>query len=138
MSNLAANPAATPLVSLKSAWKRSASLLRRNDGVELPSLCGVGSSNEAVVLANFLARSADDDFGPEYQPSRIPPSARSRLLGLSGALRLRVVLLRLGSGSSMAFHSATLSPCSSRVGASRFPVRFAPPAHTRSRFRPIG
>ena len=65
MSNLAANPAATPLVSLNSAWRRSASLLRRNDGVELPSLCGVGSSNEAVVLANFLAQSADDDFDPE-------------------------------------------------------------------------
>jgi hypothetical protein len=65
MSNLAANPAATPLVSLNSAWKRSASPLRRNHGVELPSLCGVGSSNEAVVLANFLAQNADDDFGPE-------------------------------------------------------------------------
>ena len=65
MSNLAANPAATPFVSLNSAWKRSASLLRRNDGVELPSLCVVGSSNEAVVLANFLAQSADDDFEPE-------------------------------------------------------------------------
>jgi hypothetical protein len=65
MSNLAANPAATPLVSLNSAWKRSASLLRRNDGVELPSLCGVGSSKEAVVLANCLAQSADHDFGPE-------------------------------------------------------------------------
>jgi hypothetical protein len=65
MSNLAANPAATPFVSLNSAWKRSASLLRRNDGGELPWLCGVGSSDEAVVLANFLAQSADDDFGPE-------------------------------------------------------------------------
>jgi hypothetical protein len=65
MSNLAANPVATPLVSLKSAWRRSASFLRRNDGVELPSLCGVGRSNEAVVLANFLAQSADDGFGPE-------------------------------------------------------------------------
>jgi hypothetical protein len=65
MSNLAANPAATPLVSLKAAWKRSASPLRRTDGVELPSLCGVDCSNEAVVLANFLAQNADDDFGPE-------------------------------------------------------------------------
>jgi hypothetical protein len=65
MSNLAANPAATPFVSLNSAWKRGASLLGRNDGVELPSLCGVGSSNEAVVLANYLAQNADDDFGPE-------------------------------------------------------------------------
>jgi hypothetical protein len=65
MSNLAANPVATPLVSLKAAWKRRASSLRRNDGVELPSLCGVGSSSEAVVLANFLAQNADDDFGPE-------------------------------------------------------------------------
>jgi hypothetical protein len=65
MSNLAANPAATSVVLLNSAWKRSANLLRRNDGVELPSLCGVGSSNEVVVLANFLAQNADDDFGPE-------------------------------------------------------------------------
>ena len=77
MSNLAANPAATRLVSLNSAWKRSMSLLRRNDGVEFPSLCGVSSSNEAVVLANFLAQSADDDFDPK----RISRLVSRRLLG---------------------------------------------------------
>ena len=66
MSNLAANPAATPPVSLKSAWRRSAILLRRNDGGELPSLCRVaGSSNETAVLANFIAQRADDGFDPE-------------------------------------------------------------------------
>jgi hypothetical protein len=65
MSNLAANPAATPFVSLKSAWRLSASFLRRNDGGELPSWSDVvGSSLRAAVLANFLAESADDDFGP--------------------------------------------------------------------------
>jgi hypothetical protein len=66
MSNHAANAAATPYVSLKSAWRRTASFLRRNYGGDLPLLRGVmDSSNEPTVLANFLAQSADGDFGPE-------------------------------------------------------------------------
>jgi hypothetical protein len=66
MSNHAANPAATPFVSLKSARRRSASFLRRNDGVELPSLCAVvDSSNEPAILANFLSQITDNGFGPE-------------------------------------------------------------------------
>jgi hypothetical protein len=66
MLNHAANPAATPFVSLKSVWRRSASFLRRNDGVELPSLGGVlDSSNEPAILVTFLAQPADDGFGPD-------------------------------------------------------------------------
>ena len=66
MPNHAANLAATLFVPLKSAWRRSASLLRHKDGGELPSLGRmVDSSNEPAVLANFLAQCADDGFGPE-------------------------------------------------------------------------
>ena len=66
MSNHAANPAATLFVSLKSAWRPSASFLRRKDGGELPSLGRmVDSSNEPAVLANFVSQGADDGIGPE-------------------------------------------------------------------------
>jgi hypothetical protein len=65
MSRLAANPAASPSLSLRTAGAATSSVIARNAGAELPSpWIGSGRSSAFVVVPDFCSQSTDEDFVP--------------------------------------------------------------------------
>jgi hypothetical protein len=65
MSRLAANPAASPSLSLRTADAATASVISRDSGAELPSFwIGLGRSSASAIAPDFCRLSTDENFGP--------------------------------------------------------------------------
>ena len=65
MSRLAANPAASPSLSLRTADTATSSVIARNSGAELPSSwIGESRSNGSAIASDFCSQSTDENFGP--------------------------------------------------------------------------
>ena len=65
MSRLAANPAASPSLSLRTAETANSSVVARNSGAELPSLwIGVSHSSASAFATDSRSQSTDENFVP--------------------------------------------------------------------------
>jgi hypothetical protein len=65
MSKLAANPAASPSLSLRTAETATPSVIARNSGAELPShWIGLSRSSASAIAPDFFSQSSDENFGP--------------------------------------------------------------------------
>ena len=65
MSILAANPAASPSLSLRTADTAISRPMIPNSGAELPSdwIC-LGRSRASAIAPDFFSQSSDENFGP--------------------------------------------------------------------------
>jgi hypothetical protein len=64
MSRLAANPAASPSLSLRAAEMATPSVIARNSGAEWPSFwIGLGRSSASAIAPDFCSQSTDENFG---------------------------------------------------------------------------
>jgi hypothetical protein len=64
MSRLAANPAGSPLLSLRTAEMATPSVITRNSGAELPSpWIAVGHSSAPAIAPDFCSQTTDENFG---------------------------------------------------------------------------
>jgi hypothetical protein len=65
MSRLAANPAASPSLSLRTAETANSSVVARNSGAEVPSpSTGLSRSSASAIALDFCSQSTDENFGP--------------------------------------------------------------------------
>jgi hypothetical protein len=61
----AANPAASPSLSLRTAETATQSVIARNSGAELPSpWVGLSHSSASVIATDFWSQSTDENFVP--------------------------------------------------------------------------
>jgi len=65
MSRLAANPAASPSLSLRTGETVTPSVIARNSGAELPSLwIGLSHSSASAFATDSRSQSTDENFVP--------------------------------------------------------------------------
>jgi hypothetical protein len=65
MSRLAANPAASPSLSLRTEETVTPSVIARNSGAELPSLwIGLSHSSASAFATDSRSQSTDENFVP--------------------------------------------------------------------------
>jgi hypothetical protein len=64
MSRIAANPDASPSLSLRTPETAISSVITRNSGAELPSdWIGLGHSSASAIAPEFCSQSTDENFG---------------------------------------------------------------------------
>ena len=65
MSRLAANPAASPSLSLRTAETATSSLVSRRSGADLPSdWIGLGRSSASAIVPDLWSQGTDENFVP--------------------------------------------------------------------------
>ena len=65
MSRLAANPAASPSLYLRTAETAILSVIPRDSGAEWSSSwIGLGRSSTSAIASEFCSQSTDENFGP--------------------------------------------------------------------------